>query len=262
MSRLASKVALVTGAGSGIGREICKELAKQGARIAALDLQLAAAQDTVRELGEGHLALEGNVADEAAMESIIQRTVAELGKLDIGVNAAGVGISASLVDTTLRQWQHVMEVCLTGVFVCARGQARQMVQQGHGGVIVNIASTNSQQPGEGLSAYCASKAGVEMFTRVAALELARNGIRVVGVGPGLTQTPMVSRLLNNPTARDEFLSNIPMGRTAQPIDIAQAVGFMCSDEASYITGQTLYVDGGASMMRYPSLESRRPRAAV
>jgi NAD(P)-dependent dehydrogenase (short-subunit alcohol dehydrogenase family) len=170
-------------------------------------------------------------------------------------------MSAAMVDTTLAQWQRVMDVCLTGVFVSARAQAAQMLAQG-GGVIVNIASTNSRQAGEGLSAYCAAKAGVDMFTKVAALELAPQGIRVLAVGPGLTDTPMVARLLANPVARGEFLSNIPLARPAQPADIAAMVVFLCSDRAGYVTGQTIYVDGGASLMRYPSLASRRPTSVA
>lgn len=260
--QLKDRVALVTGAGSGIGREVCSHLARAGARIAALDLDLDAARSAVAELGAGHLALAANVSDERAVEAALKSTMSSFGHLDIAVNAAGIGVSAPMVETTMEQWQRVMDVCLTGVFVCARAEAKQMLKQGNGGVIVNIASTNARQAGEGLSAYCASKAGVDMFTKVAALELAPNGIRVLAVGPGLTQTPMVARLLNNPLAREEFISNIPLGRPAQPADIAAMVAFLCSDEAGYVTGQTIYVDGGASLMRYPSLESRRPRAAV
>jgi len=259
--KLDRRIALVTGAGSGIGRAVCARLAAEGARIAALDLDLEAARATASLLGPDHVALSADVADEAGIDAALELVAQRLGGLDMAVNAAGVAVSASLVDTTLDQWQRVMGVCLTGVFVCARAQARQMLKQGRAGVIVNIASTNAQQAGEGLSAYCASKAGVDMLTKVAALELAPRGIRVVAVGPGLTRTPMVSRLMANPAAYGEFIDNIPLARPAEPADIAAMVAFLCSDDAAYITGQTLYVDGGASLMRYPSLASRRPRAA-
>jgi len=254
------RIAMVTGAGSGIGQEICRQLAAQGARVAAIDLDLAAAARTAESLGGGVLALAADVADEAQMTAAVAQTVAHFGRLDIAVNAAGVGISARMVDTTLAQWQRVMDVCLTGVFVSARAQAAQMIAQGGSAVIVNIASTNSQQAGEGLSAYCAAKAGVDMFTKVAALELAPHGIRVLAVGPGLTDTPMVARLMANPVARGEFLANIPLARAALPADIAAMVAFLASDQAGYVTGQTIYVDGGASLMKYPSLASRRPAA--
>jgi NAD(P)-dependent dehydrogenase (short-subunit alcohol dehydrogenase family) len=261
-TRLQGRVALVTGAGSGIGQAICSRLAQEGARVVALDRDPAAAAATAEVLGGGALAVTADVASAADMQRAVAETARCFGRLDIAVNAAGVGASSLMVDTPQDIWQRVMDVCLTGVFVSCQAQARQMIVQGGPGVIVNIASTNSQQPGEGLAAYCAAKAGAEMFGRVAALELAAHGIRVASVGPGLTDTPMVSRLLANPAAKAEFLDNIPLNRPARPEDIAAAVAFLASDDASYVTGQTLYVDGGASMKRYPSLASRRPRSTA
>ncbi len=261
-ARLEGKVALVTGGGSGIGRAVCQALSAHGARIAVLDRDLAAAEATARTLGTAAQAIAVDVADETDVESATARAADSFGRIDIGVNAAGVGASAPMIDTTLEQWRKVLDVCLTGVFLCARAQARQMIRQGAAGVLIQIASTNARQPGEGLSAYCAAKAGVEMFTRVTALELARYGIRVNGVGPGLTETPMVARFLSDPEAREAFVSNIPLGRPASPEVIAAAVAFLASDEAAYVTGQTLYVDGGALMQRYPSLSARKPRSAA
>lgn len=256
---LDQRVALVTGAGSGIGAEICRALAAQGARVAALDLDLEAARRTADALDGQGLALSADVTDEGRMDEATAQVVRRFGRIDIAVNAAGVGVSARLVDTTLAQWNRVMDICLTGVFVGMRSQARQMASQG-AGVIVNIASTNAVQAGEGLSAYCAAKAGVDMLTKVAALELAPQGVRVVAVGPGLTDTPMVARLMANPVARGEFLENIPLARPARPADIAAMVAFLASDRAAYVTGQTIYVDGGASLMKYPSLAARAPTA--
>jgi NAD(P)-dependent dehydrogenase (short-subunit alcohol dehydrogenase family) len=261
-NRLQGRVALVTGAGSGIGQAICRRLADEGARIAALDRDESAARATAAMLGAGAMGVVADVTSIEDMQCAVAKVVSRFGRLDIAVNAAGVGASALLVDTLIETWQRVMDVCLTGVFVSSQAQARQMIAQGGPAVIVNIASTNAQQPGEGLAAYCAAKAGVDMLSRVSALELASHGIRVAAVGPGLTDTPMVARLLSNPAARGEFLDNIPLHRPARPEDIAAAVAFLASDDAAYVTGQTLYVDGGASMMRYPSLASRRAKATA
>jgi NAD(P)-dependent dehydrogenase (short-subunit alcohol dehydrogenase family) len=253
---------MVTGAGSGIGRAICERLARDGARLAALDVSREAAAQTIVGLDTDCIALAADVRDPVAMGQAIERLIAHFGQLDMAVNAAGVGASQWMVDTPIEVWERVVDVCLKGVFVSTQAQARQMIEQGRGGVVVNLASTNAVQPGEGLSAYCAAKAGVEMFSQVCALELADKGIRVACVGPGLTDTPMVARLLGNPRARAAFLDNIPLKRPAQPQDIAAAVAFLVSDEAAYITGQTLYVDGGASLMRYPDLASRQPSNAA
>lgn len=260
--RLQGRVALVTGAGSGIGRAVCARLAAEGASLVALDRDMSAAQATASTLGADALAVAADVASVGDMQRAVAEAASHFGRLDIAVNAAGVGASALLVDTDLATWHRVLDVCLTGVFVSSQAQAKQMIAQGGSGVIINIASTNAQQPGEGLAAYCAAKAGAEMLGRVCALELAAHGIRVAAVGPGLTDTPMVARLLANPAARGEFMDNIPLNRTARPEDIAAAVAFLASDDAAYVTGQTLYVDGGASMKRYPSLASRRPPAVA
>ena len=259
---LSGRVALVTGAGSGIGRAICERLVQDGAQLAALDISSEAGVQTIAGLGVDCIALAVDVRDPAAMQRAVDQLVDRFGRLDIAVNAAGVGVSEWMVDTSIEAWDRVLDICLKGVFVSTQVQARRMIAQGEPGVIVNLASTNAVQAGEGLSAYCAAKAGVEMFSRVCALELAPKGIRVACVGPGLTDTPMVARLLGNPGARAAFMDNIPLGRPARPQDIAAAVAFLVSDGAAYVTGQTLYVDGGASLMRYPGLAERQPSATA
>lgn len=252
------RTAFVTGGGSGIGKQICHAFAAEGYRLAIFDRDETLASQTADELAVEALVFCGNVTDEIEVRRAVEAAAAHFGSLDVGVNAAGVGASSLLVDTSLESWNRVMDVCLTGVFVSARAQAVQMMRQ-RSGVIINIVSTNAQQAGEGLAAYCAAKAGVEMLTKVAALELAEHGIRVLGVGPGLTETPMVSRFLENPAARQAFLSGIALGRPADPGEIASAVLFLASEAASYITGQTLYVDGGALLKSYPSLAARSGR---
>ena len=131
-----------------------------------------------------------------------------------------------------------------------------MIAQGDGGVIVNIASINARQPGEGMSAYCCAKAGVEMFTRVAAMELAGHGIRVTAIGPGLIDTPLTAPIMGVPAIRDEYLENIPAGRVGTPEDVANAALFLVSDEASWVSGTTLFVDGAELTKRYPELLHR------
>ena len=181
------------------------------------------------------------------------------GRLDVLVNNAGVVEPGTIETTTAEDYRFVMAVSADGTFFGCKHAIPAMKASG-GGSIINMASIASIQGESLVAAYCAAKAGVEMLGRVAALELAAQGIRVASVGPGLTDTPMVARLLADPVAREAFLDNIPLQRPARPEDIAAAIAYLASDDAAYVTGQTLYVDGGASMQRYPSLAARKPSA--
>ncbi|MEO3388239.1 SDR family NAD(P)-dependent oxidoreductase [Mesorhizobium sp. CAU 1741] len=259
---LEGRVAFVTGAGSGIGRAVCHRLHELGASVAAVDIKAAVAMETAEALGSRAIALEADVTDEGSVSRAVSAAADQFGRLDIAVNAAGVGVSLRLIDQSVADIDRVLRTNLTGVMICCKYQAREMIALANGGVIVNIVSTNAVQPGEGLSAYCASKAGVAMVTKVGAMELAADNIRVVGVGPGLTQTPMVDRFLSNASVKAEFLDNIPAGRPAWPQDIANVVGFLATDAAAYITGETIYVDGGALTGKYPSLAARSPSSPV
>lgn len=259
--RLEGRVAIVTGGGSGIGQAVSKRLVEEGASVVVADRYIDKARETAEILGGGALAVQADVTREADVEKAVAIAVEGFGRLDIGVNAAGIGLTVPLLDQTLEQWQQVMEINLAGVFVSCKFEARQMMRQSQGGVIVNITSVSAVQPGEGVSAYCASKAGVAILTRVAAMELAKHGIRVVAVGPGLTETPLTVRLRSMPAALGQFLDNIPAGRMGQPQDIAAAVAFLASDDAAYVTGSTIYVDGGFLTQRYPTMASRTPPSA-
>jgi NAD(P)-dependent dehydrogenase (short-subunit alcohol dehydrogenase family) len=257
MNRFEGLVAFVTGGGSGIGAAAVRRLGVEGARVAVVDRDLASAQTVADGLGERGLALQVDVQSEAAIERAVAATVERFGALDVAVNAAGYGASAEVVDMTLAQWQGVLNVDLTGVFLSTKHQARQMLRQGRGGAIVNIASTNAEQPGEGMAAYCVAKAGVVMFNQVAAIELAAHGIRVVGVGPGLTDTPATAPFLNSDATRAAYLGNIAAGRAAHVDEIAGLIAYLASPEAAYVNGETVYIDGALRARGYPTLKERR-----
>ena len=257
IQRLRGRVALVTGGGSGMGLATAQRLASEGAKVLIVDQHATAAHEAAERIGSSAAAFSADVTSEPDMDAAVAYAVSCFGRLDIGINAAGIGASALLLEQSLEQFRRLQDVNLAGVFVSVKAEARQMIAQSGGGVIVNFASTNALQPAEGLGAYCAAKAGVAMLTQVAAMELAPHGIRVVGVGPGLTSTPMVDRVLSVPGAREAFTENILLRRAGRPEELAASVAFLVSDDASYITGTTLYVDGGALTQRYPELHRRR-----
>ena len=250
---LEKKVALITGGASGIGLAIARRFVAEGAKVMLADINAEAAQTRAEELGEGCAYVEADLSGEAGAEAMVKATVEAFDRLDIAINAAGIGALTPIVDQTIEQWDGVLDLNLRGVFLSTKHEARQMVAQGDGGAIVNIASINAQQVSEGMSAYCSSKAGVEMFTKVAAMELAEQGIRVTGIGPGLIDTPLAAPLIGFDTIREDFLDNIPAGRMGTPDDIANAALFLVSDEAKWVTGTTLFVDGGELMKRFPAL---------
>jgi NAD(P)-dependent dehydrogenase (short-subunit alcohol dehydrogenase family) len=225
--RLAGKAAVITGGASGIGLGIARRFVAEGAHVA---------------LGDRN--------------RLVGQAVSAFGRLDIGVNCAGLGTFAPLVDLEEKHWNLVLDVCLKGVYLSIKHEARRMIAQGNGGAIINIASINARQPAEGLSAYCAAKAGVEMLTRCAAMELGPHNIRVTGIGPGLVDTPLTTFQQRNPTLREEFLANIPLGRVGAVEDIAGAALFLASDDASWVTGDTLFVDGAELTKKYPEMLTR------
>jgi NAD(P)-dependent dehydrogenase (short-subunit alcohol dehydrogenase family) len=193
------------------------------------------------------------VSDERQVESAMREARNAFGSLDIVVNCAGFGVIAPLTEISAEKWNSVQSVTLGGAFYGVKHAARQMLEQGRAGVIINISSVNGQQPGEGQVAYCAAKAGVDMITRCGALELGGRGIRVVGIAPGLVQTPLTRSELENPAMRELFMSVIPTKRAVEAEEIAAAAVFLASDNARSISGDTIAIDGGSLTRAYPAL---------
>ena len=245
--RLEDRVAIVTGAGAGNGRGIALRFAEEGARIVAADLDLAAARgtaDRVAERGGEAIAVHADVSRHAQVASLVDAARERYGGVHILVNNAGVETLIPLLDLDEEEWDRVIDTNLKGAFLCAQIAARAMVAEKNPGTIVNIASINAKIALAGQAHYTSSKGGLIMLTKSMALDLAPHGIRVNAIGPGVIETRMTERSLADPERRAMLLSKIPLGRVGQPRDVANAALFLASDEASYITGTTLYVDGG------------------
>jgi glucose 1-dehydrogenase len=252
--RLAGRRALVTGANSGIGRGVALRLAQEGASVVVNYLKdPEAAEEVVREikeLGVGGIAIQADVANEDQVERMFDQAAAGLGGLDILVNNAGMETHHPFLEMPLESWRRVIDVDLTGPFLCAQRAARLMTKSGRGGSIVQISSVHQIIPWGGYAHYCAAKAGLAMLTKTIALELATTGVRVNAVAPGAIETPINKDVWGDPEMKRDLLSKIPTERVGRVEEIASVVAFLCSDEASYMTGATIYVDGGMTL--YPA----------
>jgi len=239
-------VALVTGGGSGIGQATARLLAARGAEVVVADVDEQAAEATATEIGAPAAAFAVDVADAASVEAMVAFVVERFGALDWACNIAGIAPQPKpFVDHSYDDWQRTIDVNLSGVFFCMQHELRQMVAQGRGGAIVNMSSGAGVVPAPGQPQYTAAKHGVLGLTKQAAQEYAASGIRVNAVLPGQTETgPMRAYLDAMPDGGEKMLRRLPMKRMATPLEIAQAVVWLCSDQASYVNGDSLVVDGG------------------
>lgn len=251
---LSGKVAIVTGGGMGIGHGIVLRLAEAGADVVMADLKLDAAERAaaeVRQMGGRALALQCDVAEESQVAEVVRHTASELGRVDVLVNNAGVYPFKPALETTVEEWDRVQNVNLRGVFLFSREFVNELKREGHGGAIVNIGSIDSLHPSSvGLAAYDASKGGLLMFTKNFALEVASQDVRVNMIAPGgiSTEGTAAGSIGLSAEALDalmrDFMAKIPMGRMGVPDDIATVALFLATPASSYMTGETVVVDGG------------------
>jgi glucose 1-dehydrogenase len=245
---LANKVAIVTGGDSGIGHAISLGLAGAGAAVTInYHRNQAAAQETLQQISQaGGTAqlVQGDVSQVADIQALIDKTVQAYGRLDVMVNNAGMETRTSLLETTEHQFDLAIGVDLKSAFFGAQLAAKQMLKQQSGGSIINISSVHEDWPMPGNIAYCCAKGGVRMLARTAGVELAPQGIRVINVGPGAVNTPIDAATLADPAQKARLEAAIPMGRVCEPTEIAHLVVFLGSDQASYGTATTYFVDGG------------------
>lgn len=248
--RIAGKVALVTGGGSGIGRAVAERFAAEGATVVAADIAPGAAAETgelIAAEGGSATGVELDVTSPGAVDSLVARIVADHGHLDVLMNAAGILASGPVGDTPDEVWARVIAVNLTGTFNCCRAAIRVM-RVGAGGSIINVSSTTGAfDVGKEIAAYVTSKGGVVMLTRSIAVDHAVDGIRANVIAPGPMATPMLSAVMSEAQMR-AFGESLPLGRLGNPSELAAAALFLASDDASFVTGSLLAVDGGQTSL--------------
>ena len=245
---LQGKVAIVTGGNSGIGKAIALGLAKAGANIVIDYISDPAATDALEQaiaaLGEKAIGVEADVSKVADLQMLIDSAVKAFGRVDIMVNNAGIETRTSVLATTEAQYDRVLDINLKSAFFGTQIAAQQMIKQGGGGRIINITSVHEDWPMPGNTAYCLAKGGMRMLTRTAGVELAPQGVLVVGVGPGAVATPINAATMKDPVQLAKLDAAIPLGRMAQPEEIANVVVFVAGDGGSYLAATTIFADGG------------------
>ena len=246
-AELQGKVALVTGGTSGIGREAAVLFAKAGAKVVVSGRREKEGNETIaliRAAGGDGLFVQSDVSRAAEVAALVLKTVEKFGRLDVAFNNAGIEGIGCPSSSSREDWDSTIDINLKGVWLCLKYEIQQMLTQGGGGAIVNMASVAGWIGSAGAATYCASKHGVIGLTKAAALETARNGIRVNVVCPAVIETPMGERLFGAPDKHKYALGFHPIGRFGKPLEVAEAVLWMCSDRASFMTGQSLVLDGG------------------
>jgi NAD(P)-dependent dehydrogenase (short-subunit alcohol dehydrogenase family) len=247
-TELEGKVGLVTGGTSGIGRDTAVLFAKAGAKVVVAGRREPEGKETVeliRAAGGDGLFVKTDVSKASEVETLVKKVVEKFGRLDVAFNNAGIeGVWTSIVSESEEDWDRTFDINLKGVWLCMKYEIRQMLKQGGAGAIVNMASVAGLIGLAGAAAYCASKHGVMGLTKAVALETARSGIRINAVCPAVVETPMADRLYSAPAVNKFVLGLHPVGRFGKPMEIAEAVLWMCSDRASFMTGQSLVLDGG------------------
>lgn len=251
---LSGRTALVTGASKGIGDATAKRLADEGAAVV---INYVGSADDAHELAEGicggggrAVAIQADVSREADVGDLFAQAREQFGRVDVLINNAGVENECALKDMSLEDWQRVIDVNLTGAFLCCREFVRPLLDEGARGVIVNVSSVHEVIPWRGFSHYCASKGGLKLFAQSIAYELAPHGIRVVAIAPGAIATPINEEMLNDPEERGKVEGQIPWGRIASADEVASAIAWLAGPEADYVVGSTLFLDGG--MLLYPN----------
>lgn len=253
MKGLKGKNVLVTGGSSGIGQAIAIRFAEEGANVAINYYRgQAGAEKTQQQIEESSptvksLLIQADVSSEDDVNRMFDQALAELGGVDILINNAGYQLSGPSHEIPLSQFTNVIATNLTGAFQCAQRAIAHMLAEEKSGVVINVSSVHEIIPKPGYAGYSASKGGMQNLTRTLALEYAPHGIRINGLGPGATVTPMNAAWIDNPEKRAVVESHIPMGRSGTSEEMAAVTAFLCSDDASYITGQTLFVDGGITL---------------
>ena len=247
--KLANKTALVTGASQGIGLACAQRLVREGARVMLADVRLEVAA-AAEALGDAARFIVADVSQKSDVDALFAATLDAFGQLDILVNNAGVTHAAAFLDLTEEDFDRVLRINLKSMFLCSQAAARDMVKR-KSGCIINMSSVNAELVIPNQVPYVVSKGGVDQLTRVAAISLAQHGIRVNAIGPGTILTELAKQaVLGSPEARHTILSRTPLGRCGEPEEVAAIAAFLASDDASYITGQTLYADGGRMPLNY------------
>ena len=260
--RYDGQVVLVTGGASGIGAAIVRRAAAEGAKVVAGDLNEEGLARIGADLGNHFASMPCDVSDEQSLVDLVALAVRRFGRLDAAFNVAGAAKVGAIVDMSREDWQATIDVCLNGVFFSMKHEARQLLAQGEGGAIINVASMNSLMPMFDTAAYSAAKAGVAMLSRSGALEWGESGIRVNTISPGFTDTPMSAPLKALPAAKAKMLERIPGGRMAQPEEMAAVALFLASRDASYVSGVNIAVDAAWSTTGGPDLRALYSEAGL